>query len=47
MGSGMTGKLDRAWVGAWVGDGLVHGSVHGSVHGCMVVLAWRCVVGGG
>ena len=40
MGSGMTGKLDRAWVGAWVGDGLVHGSVHGSVHGCMVVLAW-------
>ena len=32
LGSGTTGKLYRAWVGAWV--------VHGVVHGHMVVVMW-------
>ena len=29
MGSGTTGKLGRAWVGAWVGAWVVHGLMHG------------------
>ena len=38
LGSGTTGKLGRAWVGAWVGAWVVHELVHG----CM---SWWC--GGG
>ena len=34
MGSGMMGKLGRAWVGAWV--------VHGMVHWWCVVCWWMC-----
>ena len=30
LGSGLTGKLGRVWVGAWV-SAWVHGSVHGSM----------------
>ena len=35
LGSGRTGKLGHAWVGAWYGAW--RGAWHGMVDGCMVV----------